>query len=90
MIKKDVFIKCDYFNENYSTCFEDVELNLKCLILGFDNYCNSNLVSYHYESKTRNNDINKVTKVNEDFANFLFPFVSNNYNKLKTHIKIIK
>ena len=90
MIKKDVFIKCDYFNENYSTCFEDVELNLKCLMLGFDNYCNSNLVSYHYESKTRNNDINKVTKVNEDFANFLFPFVSNNYNKLKTHIKIIK
>lgn len=59
-------------------------------MLGLDNYCNSNLVSYHYESKTRNNDINKVTKVNEDFANFLFPFVSKNYDKLKTHIKIIK
>jgi GT2 family glycosyltransferase len=90
MIKKDVFIKCEYFNENYLTCFEDVELNLKCLMIGLDNYCNSNLVSYHYESKTRNNDINKVTKVNEDFTNFLFPFVSNNYNKLKTHIKTLK
>jgi len=90
MIKKEVFIKCDYFNENYSTCFEDVELNLKCLILGLDNYCNSNLVSYHYESKTRNNDVDKLTKVNEDYINLLLPFVSKNYDKLKTHIQIIK
>ena len=90
MIKKDVFIKCDYFNENYLTCFEDVELNLKCLMIGLDNYCNSNLVSYHYESKTRNNDVNKIKKVNEDYNNLLLPFVSKNYDKLKTHIKIIK
>jgi GT2 family glycosyltransferase len=90
MIKKDVFIKCDYFNENYLTCFEDVELNLKCLMIGLDNYCNSNLVSYHYESKTRNNDIDKIKKVNEDYNNLLRPFVSKNYDKLKTHIQIIK
>jgi GT2 family glycosyltransferase len=90
MIKKDVFIKCDYFNENYLTCFEDVELNLKCLMIGLDNYCNSNLVSYHYESKTRNNDVDKLKKVNEDYNNFLLPFVSKNYDKLKSHIQIIK
>jgi GT2 family glycosyltransferase len=90
MIKKEVFIKCDYFNENYSTCFEDVELNLKCLILGLDNYCNSNLVSYHYESKTRNNDVDKVTKEGEDYNNNLIPFIIKNYKKLKTHIKTIK
>jgi GT2 family glycosyltransferase len=90
MIKKDVFIKCEYFNENYTTCFEDVELNLKCLTLGLDNYCNSNLVSYHYESKTRNNDADKVTKESEDYNNYLIPFVIKNYQKLKTHIQIIK
>ena len=90
MIKKDIFIKCDYFNENYLTCFEDVELNLKCLMLGLDNYCNSNLVSYHYESKTRNNDVNKNEKLKDDYNNVLFPFITNNFNKLKTHIKIIK
>jgi GT2 family glycosyltransferase len=90
MIKKNVFIKCDYFNENYLTCFEDVELNLKCLMIGLDNYCNSNLVSYHYESKTRNNDIDKIKKVNKDYNNLLRPFVSKNYDKLKTHIQIIK
>jgi GT2 family glycosyltransferase len=90
MIKKDVFIKCEYFNENYTTCFEDVELNLKCLTLGLDNYCNSNLVSYHYESKTRNNDVDKITKESEDYNNHLIPFVIKNYQKLKTHIQIIK
>jgi GT2 family glycosyltransferase len=90
MIKKDVFIKCEYFNENYSTCFEDVELNFKCLMIGLDNYCNSNLVSYHYESKTRNNDVDKIKKVNEDYNNLLLPFVSKNYDKLKSHIQIIK
>jgi GT2 family glycosyltransferase len=90
MIKKDVFIKCNYFNENYITCFEDVELNLKCLMLGLDNYCNSNLVSYHYESQTRNNDVDKIKKVNEDYNYRLRPFIINNYDKLKTHIQLIK
>lgn len=90
MIKKDVFIKCDYFNENYTSCFEDVELNLKCLMLKLDNYCNSNLVAYHYESKTRNNDNDKIKKVNEDYNNFLLPFFNKNYNNFKTHIQIIK
>jgi GT2 family glycosyltransferase len=89
MIKKDVFIKCDYFNENYASCFEDVELNLKCIMLKLDNYCNSNLVAYHYESKTRNNDNDKIKKVNEDYNNLLRPFIINNYDKLKTHIPII-
>ena len=90
IIKKDVFIKCEFFNENYITCFEDVELNLKCLMLGLDNYCNSNLVSYHYESQTRNNDVDKIKKVNEDYNYRLRPFIINNYDKLKTHIQLIK
>jgi GT2 family glycosyltransferase len=90
IIKKDVFIKCGFFNENYITCFEDVELNLKCLMLGLDNYCNSNLVSYHYESQTRNNDVDKIKKVNEDYNYRLRPFIINNYDKLKTHIQLIK
>jgi GT2 family glycosyltransferase len=90
MINKDVFIKCDYFNENYTTCFEDVELNLKCLMLGLDNYCNSNLVAYHYESQTRNEDSEKSKKQIDDYSNILKPFVIYNYDKLKLHIKILK
>ena len=90
IIKKGVFIKCGLFNENYSTCFEDVELNLKCLMIGLDNYCNSNLVAYHYESQTRNEDIEKSKKQVNDYNNLLRPFIINNYDKLKTHIQIIK
>ena len=90
MIKKDIFIKCGYFNENYTNCFEDVELNLKCLMLGLHNYCNSTLVSYHYESKTRNDDNEKSIKQQYDYNNILKPFVINNYDKLKTHIQKIQ
>ena len=89
MIKKDIFIKCNYFNENYISCLEDVELNLQCLLLGLDNYCNSNLVSYHYESKTRNIDADIHKKFNKDYTNTLLPFIIKNYNKIKTHIHII-
>jgi hypothetical protein len=59
-------------------------------MLGLDNYCNSNLVSYHYESQTRNNDDEKSKKQFNDYNNILKPFVINNYDKLKTHIQIIK
>ena len=90
MIKKDTFIKCNYFNENYITCLEDVELNLQCILLGLDNYCNSNLVSYHYESKTRNLDPDIYDKFNKDYMNTLLPFIVKNFNKIKTYIQPIK
>ena len=89
MIKKETFIKCNYFNENYISCLEDVELNLQCLSLGLDNYCNSNLVSYHYESQTRNQDPDIYNKFNQDYKNTLLPFIVKNYDKIKTHIQII-
>jgi GT2 family glycosyltransferase len=36
MIRKFVFEKCGMFNENYISCLEDVELNLKSIILGLE------------------------------------------------------
>ena len=90
MIKKKTFIKCGFFNENYLSCLEDVELNLKCLTLGLDNYCNSDLVAYHYESKTRNDDNEKSNKFVIDFSKTLTPFIIQNFDKIKTHIQIIK
>jgi GT2 family glycosyltransferase len=89
MIKKDTFVKCNYFNENYISCFEDVELNLQCLLLDLDNYCNSNLVAYHYESQTRNQDPNTFQKLNQDYVNTLLPFITKHYDKIIKHIQII-
>jgi GT2 family glycosyltransferase len=82
MIRKNIFLKVGGFNENYTTCFEDVELNLSVRLLGFKNYYDGTLVAYHYESKTRGkNDINSKGEA-QDFNKTLLPFISKNYNKL--------
>jgi len=86
MIRKSVFEKCEYFNENYVSCFEDVELNLKCLLLGYDNYYDGSLVSYHYESQTRMEDSENMNKLIQDYQKNLLPFVVKHFDKLKSHV----
>lgn len=86
MIHKNIFIKCGMFNENYISCFEDVELNLKCQTLGLKNYLSGKSVAYHYESTTRNEDPDNLKKLNEDYMNCLVPFVRSNFEKLKDKI----
>ena len=86
MIRKSVFERCNFFNENYISCFEDVELNLKCILLGYDNYYDGNLVSYHYESQTRMGDSEMINKTNQDYQKNLFPFVVKHLDKLKNYI----
>ena len=89
MIRKNVFKKCEYFNENYISCFEDVELNLKCVTLGFDNFYDGSLVSYHLESQTRNEDGDNLLKLQTDYFETLQPFVLKNLNKIKNHILVL-
>ena len=84
MIRKNVFNNVGTFNESYLNCFEDVELNLQCLINGYINYCDSNLVAYHYESVTRKEE-NKID-VSKDYFNSLVPFVSKNFEKVSKYI----
>jgi GT2 family glycosyltransferase len=86
MIKKSVFIQCNYFNENYINCFEDVELNFKTTILGYRNICDVSLVSYHFESQTRNEDPKNIEKLQYDYINNLLPFTMKNIDKLKHKI----
>lgn len=83
MIKKDIFQKCGYFNENYINCFEDVELNLKCVTLGLTNYNDGNVVAYHYESQTRNEDSDNLKKLQQDYHNNLLPFMLENMDKIR-------
>jgi GT2 family glycosyltransferase len=83
MIRKNTFINAGMFNENYNECFEDVELNMKLVTMGYKNYCHSDLVAYHYESQTRNQDVNKNDKLMRDYNENLLPFFNQNINKLK-------
>lgn len=88
MIRKTLFEKCGLFNENYINCFEDVELNIKCITLGYENHNNGELVAYHYESQTRNEDPENIKKLMYDYKNNLLPFVSKNIDKIKKKIYI--
>lgn len=82
MISKTNFKKCGYFSEKYDNCFEDVELNAKCLLMGLDNYSDSELVAYHYESVSRAEDPEFLDKVNKDYDNHLYPFIQKNIRSL--------
>jgi GT2 family glycosyltransferase len=88
MIKKTVFEQCNYFNENYLSCLEDVELNLTTKVLGYTNICDCSLVSYHFESQTRDEESDKVEKYYKDYHTLL-PFIEKNKNPLEKHIKIL-
>jgi GT2 family glycosyltransferase len=86
MIRKKVFEQCDYFNENYTTCFEDVELNLKCQMLNYHNIYDGTLVAYHLESQTRGKDNTNQVNENFDYSQTLIPFINKNFDKLKNKL----
>jgi len=83
MIRKNVFINSGMFNQNYTSCFEDVELNATVLMNGFKNFTCSNCVAYHYESKTRDLEDTKLKKLHVDYVNNLVPFAIKNFEKIK-------
>jgi GT2 family glycosyltransferase len=89
MIRKKIFESLDYFNENYINCFEDVELNLMCIVKGLENFNNSDCVAYHYESQTRNEDPDNLKKINMDFENSLVPCIKKHIEKIKNKMIVI-
>jgi GT2 family glycosyltransferase len=89
MIRKILFEQCGFFNENYINCFEDVELNFKTIILGYNNIYDGTLVAYHYESSTRNEDKENLNKLMMDYNNNLLPFVKDNFESLKHKFYIV-
>jgi GT2 family glycosyltransferase len=89
-IRKVSFIKAGMFNENYTNCFEDVELNLKLITLGYENIYDGSLVAYHYESQTRNENPDNIKTLLEDYSNYLSPFMTKNINYFKKYLEVIQ
>jgi len=89
MIRKKLFEKIGFFNENYISCFEDVELNIETNSLGFENIQNSDCVAYHYESLSRNLDPENLQKLNYDYINYLVPAVQKRWDKIQNKIQKI-
>jgi GT2 family glycosyltransferase len=86
MIKKKTFENMGFFNETYKVCFEDVELNFKCLLSGLTNYFDGRYVAYHYESQTREKNTETDVNMNNDLTQVLIPFANKNIQKLKNYI----
>jgi GT2 family glycosyltransferase len=87
MIRKNVFEKFGMLNENYIECFEDVELNLKCIMSNYKNIICNKSVAYHYESQSRDDSNDKLKKMEKDFLETLLPFINLNINKISPYIK---
>lgn len=87
MIRKNVFEKCGMFNEEYKTCFQDVELNIKSLKYGFNNYIMGNCVAYHYESLTRGLKEDELDNIKKD-ANIMLEKFKDNFELLKQYTMI--
>jgi GT2 family glycosyltransferase len=90
MVRKIVFENNNMFNENYISCFEDVELNLILNSIGLKNYICGECVAYHYESTTRNEDPKNLDKLKYDYFTNLIPSVKKNIEKIKHKLITIK
>jgi hypothetical protein len=66
-----------------------VELNMMCLVKGFENFNNGECVAYHYESQTRNDDPKNMEKLEYDYKNNLLPSVGTYFDRIKSKINII-
>ena len=90
LVRKTTFIKQGMFNENYISCLEDVELNIKLLCGNHKNYICGDCVAYHYESKTRNKDPKKDEEFLYDYNHNFIPMINKNViEKIKDKIIIV-
>ena len=53
MIRRHLFEEAGGFNPEYIGCFEDLELNLRCVLGGKTNICLASCTELHDESMTR-------------------------------------
>jgi len=91
MINKILFNQLGTFNEAYSECFEDVELNLNALLLNKDNVNISDAVCWNRESSTRSINPDKNKNESEDYNKIIIPFIHKHQadKRITKHIKII-
>jgi len=92
LINKSLFKQIGMFNEAYSECFEDVELNLNTLLSNKDNINLSSAVCWHRESSTRNDNPDKLKTEGEDYNGVLMPFIHKHQSdrRITKHIQIIQ
>ena len=87
LVARNLFDKVSGFNEEYTECFEDVELNCELIRIGKQNITNGNAVCYHYESQTRNDSDEKTKRQGKVFNEILLPYINKNLATLSPYIQ---
>jgi len=83
LISLDLLLDIGGLSEEYRYYFEDVQLNIECLVRGKDNYYIGSSVAYHYESvNVGRESMDKVAIQEQDLNNTLRPYMSRNISVL--------
>jgi GT2 family glycosyltransferase len=53
LIQSELFQSIGGFNEDYDFCFEDLQMNMDCILQGKANYYLGSSISYHFESMNK-------------------------------------
>ena len=89
LIERDLFLNVNKFNTNYIECFEDVELNLNCILNDRINITDSKAVAIHHESISRGKTKEANDRLMIDYQTNLKPFIDNNIKKLDKYFKVV-
>jgi O-antigen biosynthesis protein len=74
MIKREVFYDIGGLVEDYTECFEDVQLNMESLLKGYKNIYLDCVRAYHNESTTRTKSQRAMMRLESDYFHNLLPF----------------
>lgn len=86
MISRHLFWQLGGFNEEYIECFEDVELNLRCLMQGRINIYADNSACYHHESVTRRQRADCLARSSMDLYLRLIPLISTEFDVIRPYL----
>lgn len=89
LIKQSIFKNIGGFTEKTLECFEDVVLNLECLMANRINIYVGDAVAYHFESVSRGKDPEKDKRQGIDMEKVFLPKLKKSINKVKRYIKVI-
>jgi GT2 family glycosyltransferase len=86
MIEKELFHWLNKFNEDYESVFQDVQLNVDCVLQGKKNIIVHSAIAYHDESSSRKDDKEDNDKLQRDLIK-INKYIAENHDKLKHLIK---
>ena len=74
LTNKDIFKKMAGFDEMFEECWEDIQLNMRYILEGYDNWYLDHVYAIHRESSSRTQDSPALLKLRIDYTYKLKPW----------------